>query len=231
MLQLLNTRFGHTFHREVALGHVITTEGVALGYVMENGKAKVRPSTGEAGERFAGFSLSRNSQAHRLTKVVNAQVPALAPYKITLSHTPNENELRVSGFELTTDPVEAGKVTLVGKELEFAAADAGKMVEICFAFTPTVLEAVQVAGNDPVGGLPSTGLGTIGVVIEGDVYTDQFDVTADWNGNGRDPVNVYLGAGGLLTTKTGGTLLGNVVVIAVPTAGAAFLGLSVRSAN
>lgn len=234
MLQLANTRFGHSFHREVATGYTIHTEGVALAYIMESGKAKVRPSTGAANERFAGLSLSRNAQSRRLTEVLNIQVPATSPYTVTLPHEPNPGELRVGALTLA-DPDAGGLVDgtyeISGKTLTFNAAQAGAIIEVGLAFTPSILESIVAAGNDPVGGLPSVGLGVVGVIIAGDAYTDQYDVTADWTGNGVDPVAVYLGANGLFTTKDTGTLLESVTVLQTPSAGAAFLGLSIRSAS
>lgn len=231
MLQLANTRFGSTFNREVATGATIWTEGVPLSYVMEQGKAKVRPSTGAAGEVFAGCSLSRNSQSRRLTEVLIVAVPSSAPYTVTLPHTPNASELIVRGLTLVGAAPAAGEAQLVGKELTFNAAQAGRTFEVSMAFTPSVLESIAASGNDPVGGLASASVGVIGVIKEGDVFTDQYDVTADWAGNGVDPVPVYLGADGKFTTKTGGSLLTSVTVLQVPTAGAAFLGLSIRSAG
>lgn len=231
MLQLANTRFGSTFNRAVATGATIWTEGVALSYVMQNGQAMVRPSTGVAGEIFAGLSLSRNSQSRRLTEMLNVVVPSSAPYTFQLPHTPITGELAVRGLTLVTAAPSAGEVQSVGKTLTFNAAEAGKVFEVGLAFIPSVLESVAASGNDPVGGLASASVGIVGVIKEGDVYTDQFDVTADWIGNGVDPVPVYLGAEGRFTTKTGGSLLGSVTVLSVPTSGNAFLGLSVRSAS
>lgn len=231
MLQLANTRFGSTFNRPVATGATIWTEGTALSYVMENGQAKVRPSLGVAGEVFAGVSMSRNSQSRRLTEILTIPVPVSAPYVVNLPHQPNDGELAVRGFTLITTAPAAGEVLANGRVLTFNAADAGKTVEVALAFTPTVLESVMASGNDPVGGLPSAAVGVVGVIKEGDIFTDQFDVTADWIGNGVDPVPVYLGENGLFTTKTGGSLLGSVTILQVPVSGSAFLGLSIRSAG
>jgi hypothetical protein len=231
MLQLANTRFGSTFNRAVATGVTIYTEGTALGYVMEGGQAKVRPATGAAGEVFAGVSLSRNSQSHRLTEILKVVVPSTAPYSVTLPHTPITGEIAVRGLTIVSAAPKAGEVQLVGNVLTFNAAQAGSVFEVGQAFIPSINEAIAASGNDPVGGLSSSSVGFIGVIKEGDVFTDQYDVTADWIGNGVDPVPVYLGANGLFTTKTGGTQLGSVTVLQVPTAGNAFLGLSIRSAS
>ena len=231
MLQLANTRFGSTFNRAVATGATIWTEGVPLSYVMEQGQAKVRPSTGAAGEVFAGVSLSRNSQSRRLTEILNVVVPASAPYTVSLPHEPISGELAVRGLDVVAAAPAAGEVQSAGQTLTFNAAEAGKVVEVALAYVPSILESVAASGNDPVGGLASSAVGVIGVIKEGDVFTDQFDVTADWIGNGVDPVPVYLGADGRFTTKTGGSLLGSVTILQVPTAGSAFLGLSIRSAS
>lgn len=231
MLQLANTRFGSTFNRAVATGVTIWTEGTALAYVMENGQAKVRPSQGTPGEVFAGVSLSRNSQSRRLTEILSFSIPVSSPYVINLPHEPNAGELAVRGFDLSVTAPAAGEVQAQGKVLTFNAADAGKVIEVSLAFTPSILESVMAAGNDPIGGLPSAAVGAVGVIKEGDIFTDQYDVTADWVGNGVDPVPVYLGADGRFTTKTGGSLLSSVTILQTPASGSAFLGLSVRSAG
>lgn len=231
MLQLANTRFGSTFNRPVLTGVTIWTEGTPLVYTMEQGTAKVKPCAGTAGEIFAGFSLSRNSQSHRLTEMLDVMVPPTAPYTVTLPHAPIAGELYVKGLVLFAGVPPAGDCAISGNVLTFNAAQAGQSFTVSLAFIPSVLESVAASGNDPVGGLASSAVGVVGVIKEGDVYTDQFDVSVDWNGNGTDPVPVYLGANGKLTTKTGGTLLTSVVLLQVPSSGSAFLGLSVRSAN
>lgn len=233
MLQLSNTRFGSTFHRDVATGVTIHTEGVALVAVMEQGKMKVRPSTGVANEVFVGFSLSRNSQSLRLTEELEVKVPATAPYTVTLPHAPVDGQIAVAGLTPTADPADApaaGEFANVDKVVTFNAAKAGQVVRVSLAFTPTFQESIAASGNDPIGGLPSTALGVIGVIKEGDVYTDQYDVTAEWKADGA-PQDVFLGANGLVTTKSGGTKLGSVTILNVPSVGSGFLGLSVRSAG
>lgn len=227
MLQLANTRFGHSFHRDVATGNVVDVEGSALAYVMEGGKAKVRKSTGAAGERFAGFSLSRNTQQSRLTEIVTVRVPATAPYTVELKHEPIANQIRVAGLTIAAEAAE-GKVKQAGKVLTFDASAAGQSFEVALAFVPTVLEANARLGQAPVGGLAAVAMNVVGVIDEGDVFTDQYDVTADWVGDGVNPPNIYLGADGLLTTKSGGTKLNSVTLIQVPSAGSPFVGVTVR---
>lgn len=233
MLQLANTRFGSTFHREVATGLTIKTEGVALVYVMENGKAKVRPSTGVAGEIFAGFSLSRNSQSSRLTEELEVKAPATAPFVVTLPHAPVDREIRVSTLTITADAGDApaaNEFDIVENKLTFNAAQAGQVFRVSLAFAPSYQESISAIGNDPMGGLPSTAMGVIGVIKEGDIFTDQYDVTAEWKADGAMQ-DVYTGANGLVTTKTTGTKLGTVQITQVPSVGAGFLGLTVRSAG
>lgn len=232
MLQLANTRFGSTFHRKVATGVTIQTEGVALVYVQENGEAKVRPAQGGTNERFAGVSLSRNSQSARLTEELEVKVPATAPYTVKLAHTPLAGQIRVGALTKAADgdAPATGEFNIDDKTLSFNAAQAGSVQRVSLAFTPSYLEAVAAQGNDPVGGLPSTAVGVIGVIKEGDVYTDQYDVTAEWKAN--ELQDVYITAGGLFTTKdTGNTKVGSVTILAVPSVGSGFLGLTVRSAG
>lgn len=233
MLQLSNTRYGSTFHRAVAAGVTILTEGVPLVQLMENGSAVVRPCTGAAGEIFAGFSYSRNAQSTRMTMEAEFKVPATAPYVINLPKAPIAGQFKIGDLTAVTDEGDAptaAQYALVDKAVTVNAALAGQTLRVSLAFEPTYLESIAQSGNSPVGGLPSTAMSVIGVIKEGDVFTDQYDVTSVWNANGT-PSPVFLGANGLITSKAGGVELKSVQVIATPSVGNGFIGLSVRSAS
>lgn len=227
MLNLVETRIGKTFHRNVAAGIQIETEGCCLQYVREGGATVVKPSDAGTSQQFAGVAYSRNTALTRMVAVEALTVPATAPYTITLNHTPiNIRVVNNVGSALASDTlanVAPGKYNLTGAVLTFDAGIEGTVVNVSYDFTPSVLEAIELTGNGPAGGLPSSVIGVIGVINTGDIATDMFDVTSDWS----TAVTVKMGADGMFTTGTG-TVIPGATILRAPQAGSPSLVVSLR---
>lgn len=236
MLVQKYTRFFGTEHRDVEPGVVIEEEGIALVYTKVNGRSYVRPSTGAAGEIFAGFSVSRNSTPRYLPKVIAGR---LVPDSgvIDLGRIPLTGQILVkvagSVVEISANAPVEGKVQLQGQKLFFfqgtpadgsnpaVIGDIGKEVYVQFIYEPTVAEARTVIGDGPIGGLPSTNQERIGVATRmEELGTTYYDASADWS----NAYNPRLGADGRVTTAGNGTVLANVVVMDVPVADPASYG-------
>jgi hypothetical protein len=236
MLVQKYTRFFGTEHRDVEPGVVIEEEGIALVYTKVNGRTYVRPSTGAAGEVFAGFSVSRNSTPRYLPKVIAGR---LVPDSgvIDLGRIPLTGQIlvKVGGnvLEISANAPVEGKVQLQGQKLFFfqgtpaeganpaVIGDIGKEVYVQFIYEPTVAEARTVIGDGPIGGLPSTNQERIGVATRmEELGTTYYDAAADWSG----AFNPRLGADGRVTTAGNGTILVNVVVMDTPVADPASYG-------
>ena len=231
MLQIENTRIsdGGSFHRDVATGFAIEQEGTALCYVREGDKTVVRPSDAGTSQKFAGVAFSRSNSLTEANSVVDEEVPAApGPYTITLMNTPISGEIRIvtsDGTEITegTPSTGATEYSISDKTITFNVAQAEVTMTISYAYVPSVLQAIQLTGNGPAGGLSSSSLGVIGVVNRGDISTDMFDVKADWSSS----LSVKVGANGRFTTGTG-TEVPGAVIIEAPSSGNQFLRISLR---
>lgn len=236
MLVQKYTRFFNTEHRDVEPGVIIEEEGIALVWTKVNGRSYVRPSTGAAGEVFAGFSVSRNSTPRYLPRIIAGR---LVPDSgvIDLGRIPLTGQIlvKVGGdvVEISANAPVEGKVQLQGQKLYFfqgtpaagenaaVVGDIGQEVYIQFIYEPTVAEARTVIGDGPIGGLPSTTQERIGIAARMELLgTTYYDAGADWSG----VFHPRLGADGRLTTAGDGTLLTNVVVMDTPIADAASYG-------
>lgn len=229
MLKLDSTRIGASFHRDVATGVTIDQEGTLLVYDREGDKSVVKPATGGVGEVVAGVALSRNNSLTRMTDVYVDTVPASGDLEITLPNEPLAGQLRVVGsatgeIDAGNPATTTGQYSISGSTLTFHADQAEEEMTVTYAFTPSVIQARQLTGDAPVGGLPSTSLGVIGVIDRGDVTTDQFDVTADWSSG----LPVYTAANGLFTSTAGTTQVFGAVVLRAPSAGNPFVTISLR---
>jgi hypothetical protein len=225
MLKLQKTRIMKSFHRNVATGYDIKNEGVALVYVNENGEGKVKPSSGAPNEKFAGVSLSQVQVPTQLTGVENFLVAGTTTIKLARTNLV-AGQITVKSGNTTlvlAANAAAGQFavnTLIG-EVTIDSSNAGTAISpveisVVYKYVPSVQEAINAQGYGPAGGIHSASYySVVGVITEGDVSTDQFDVTDDWSAT-TGPV--YLGPNGLFTLKAGGTELKGCNIIGAPSA-------------
>lgn len=218
MIQQKYTRVFNTEHRPVETGAVFVEEGLAAVFVKEGDKTVVRPSTGAAGEIFAGLSLSRNSPPLFVPLVLEDTVQSA---ELELPRTPVAGQIlvRVGNDALTIEasdeaPADANSVSLDDNILRFHESAIGKERLVQFIYEPTVTEARQYMGDVPVGGLPSSAQGVIGLITKGDVATSRYDASVDWSG----AFTARLGADGNLTTTGPGSEARGLTVVQAPTA-------------
>ena len=230
MLQLSDLRIIRTKHADVLPGVVLEDEGVALVFVKANGKTFVQPSTGAAGEIFAGVSLSRSIPPLWLPKVESGIVNEDGTF--TLSRAPKAGQLlvKIAGKAVevvTTAPADATQVQQVS-DMEFVAHASAirKAVQVQYMYAPTVEEARLLIGDRPIGGVPSGVLGVVGRLQEAEFGTNYFDAAADWT----DVQFAKLGAGGMFVPGTVDDHLHNVVVLNTPNSGDPFLKLDIHVA-
>ena len=225
MLKLQKTRIMKSLHRNVATGYDVNQEGVALVYVNENGAAKVKPAAGVAGEKFAGVSVSQVAVPGQLSAIETFQ--QAGGTSVTLTRTnivAGQIAIKSGGTFLVQAAVAApGQFAcdLITGVVTLDAANAGTAlapveVSAVYKYVPTLQEAINAQGNGPAGGITAASYYSVsGVITEGDVATDQFDVTDDWT---QTEGPVYLGPNGIFTLKSGGTELKGVNIIDAPTA-------------
>lgn len=226
MIKYIATRFHRTDSKPLAAGSAINEEGTSLVFIKENGKLVVKPSTGAAGEIFAGVSTGVRRKPKYLNKVENHTVTATGV--VELSRTPVIAGVWLDGTQVASIgatpvvPTDDGEANLLGNKLY---AKAGQAVKVIYQYEPTVTEAQQEVGDLPINGDGESATGMYSFVILGTVATTMFDVTSDWTG----VVNPRLGADGRFTAKGSGTLLANVFVENAPTAEADYLELSIKA--
>lgn len=230
MLVLDYTRISQTSTARVENGHIVEEEGMALVKVMDGGEVAVRKSTGAADEIFAGVSLSRNAPTNMLPYVAETAVPTAETMKLARTPIAGQILVKVDGTALTVSanaPADATEVQLAGDTLTFFAGEADKEVYVQFMYEPTVTEARQETGDMPIGGLPSSSVGSIGMVVSGCITTNQYDASVDWAAGELTP---SLGVDGKFTVGGSGTKLDNLVTVdRIPSAANPYLSLTIRA--
>jgi len=231
MLLFPNTRHDGSYERPLAAGVVIEAEGQALIGVYTAGVFGVKPSTGAANEVFAGVSLSRPISPTHMPVVERLTVPASGV--VALKAAPVAGSARIANAasnavftQVAGAPAAATEVKVdATASLTFQAAIAGTVVIATYLRDLTVAQSLMVQGNQDIGGPAGAYFGQVGLIVRGDVYTDQFDTTADWS----NPVDLRLGANGKFTIGGTGTKVPG-YVLATPVEGAAFLGIHINAA-
>ena len=230
---MLNQKYTRQFlseHRPVAPSFAVNEEGVAMVFVRVPGESElhVMPSTGAAGETLAGFSWTRNAPPSMLGYVQEGIVPA--DLTVELEQLPVTGQLLIvaagDAKEIVAGtPADADEVKVEGRLATFKASLAGSKYYIQMQFEPTLQQARQLLGDQPIGGLASTNEAIIGLLTRADLATSYFDASADWNGPELHP---SLGADGRLTIGGTGTKLNNVTVVNAPSADVPFLTVRVN---
>lgn len=230
MLNLSKSTISRSVERKTDPSTPVTAEGQALVAVVLNGEAAFRPSTGAAGEKFGGVSLAQQLTLEYLPFVHEAVVPADGDAVITLPRTPIAGTLRVVDTE-TGDVITAGDpaatantYSITDRVLTMHADQRTHLIRVYFRFAPTLVEAKAMQGDIPPGGAAALLLDQVGAIEVGDVYTSEYDTTADWSA--ESPV-VRLGPNGLFTTSGNGTIL-DAIVLQAPSGDDAFLGLRIK---
>ena len=226
MIKYIASRFHRTDSKPLVAGTVINEEGTSLVFVKENGKLVIKPSTGAAGEIFAGVSTGVRRKPKYLNKVETHTVTGTGI--VELQRIPVLAGVWLDGTQVDSVgatpvvPADAGDANLLGNKLY---AKAGQTVKVIYQYEPTVSEAQQEVGDLPINGDGESATGMYSFVTLGTVATTMFDVTSDWTG----VVNPRLGADGRFTAKGNGTVLTNVFVENAPTAEADYLELSIKA--
>lgn len=228
MLQLRETRIIRSLPENVAPGVIIHEEGVPLAYVKVNGEQFVQPCTGASGELFAGFSLSRNVPPAVLPKV--EQIVGKVGTQ-SLMRAPVAGQVLVKAADGSTRTIiatgaPAATEVKISAQGDFTnhADDVDVSFTVQYMYIPSVIEAQTVVGDLPIGGLPSSAMGTIGSIKQANISTNFYDASADWSNVSL----VKLGAG-VLVPGTAADHVPGVIVKNAPSVDNGFLtvGLNV----
>lgn len=209
------TRVFHTEHQDVLSGIAIQEEGIALVFEKENGMTKVKPSTGSAGEIFAGVSLARNVPPEFVPNVEEFVIGAGLTQTLVRPPLAGQCLIKVDNVQKTvvsSAPANAGEVQLVGNVLTFYTGENGKTATTQYMYEPSVTEAPHFVGDAIIGGLAFRSMEVIGSVVRGTISTNYFDAAVDWT----SAMQVRLGVNGKFTTAGSGTIVPNATVMNAP---------------
>ena len=201
-----------------------SADGQAMVATLVGGISGVQPSTGAAGEKFAGFVASQTSAASFLqTTAVAVEVFTTPSSKtVTLGRAPIAGTTQVK-IEATNAPVAVDGVADKVVDLSTAGVP-GQVVVVTYRYTLSVIEARSRVGDVTPGGYAGLTTGSVSLVQAGTVYTDQFDTSLDWGMAGE---SVVLGPNGQLSTKTANANGAPVssYIVSLPTTDYPFLGI------
>lgn len=227
MLLLNQTRIHASTERKLSAGAVLKSEGAALVATYEDNELRVKPSEGKANEVFVGVAISAIASVTVAPKIEELVIDK-ENATVELSRLPITDKdiaIKVGETAITVgSTADETNVKLEKNKLTFGDSLKGKTAVVTYRFSPNAEELYVVQGEQRPGVHVSTALSQTGVITAGEVLTSEFDVAADWTPKATGQLDVYLGANGLFTTKTGGTKV-NAVVTRLPVAGSPYLGL------
>lgn len=211
----------------------VIEEGTPLVTIIEDGVAKVQPSSGSSTEQFIGAAFNIYQLPSQFNGFLTASVPTAAPYSVELSRialSPSTSILVkrksdgvVFAFHATTPADGVYTVATVGNKsvITFHSANAGQEFDIVFKYALLVEEARQLVGDGTPGINNTAILKSTGVITQGTIITSNFDTGSDWS---NSSLPVRLGANGTFTKNGTGAVIQGCFVTQVPD-DSGFLGL------
>jgi len=218
------TRISQSKEFPISTGEVVAAEGVALMQVLEDGEECVKPTTAAGTEVFIGFSYGQTMTPVTKSNVEELTCPAVALYTVTLEKEPIAAQIYIvnsAGTEQTSgDPANANEYSIVAKVVTFHAGQAGLVETITYRYSPTAVELQFEDKLDLTSFAATDYVSSIGAILQGEIFTDQFDAGVAWAGGAV----VKCGASGIVTIGGAGATI-SCVVTHVPTVETPFLGL------
>lgn len=221
MLDITNTRVFQMIEQPVFNADIANImNGQGLVYKNENGVGKVG-LVAAATNKFAGVAMAGYVRPTTLTQVDNFTTTEEAK-QFNLTYVPTAETIQcydtVSGKALTKQETEGSLATgeyYYDTDANYVKFfDAGMSVNVTYRITATLEQAREAAGDGYPGGYQIAQLnGTVGVISQGIVATDQFDIASDFTTDG----DIYVDANGYFTKTQGSNVkVENARVIAAP---------------
>lgn len=231
MINFNFSRFDRSTTRAVNPANLISVEGAPL--VVDNSVDNgVKVSVGGASEIWSGISISQQNTITQSGFVDTLTASSASPYTTNLTNPLAAttaiyvyDNTAGSAMTIVTAAPTTGQVEVAAGStlLTFNSAQAGHSVTAYYRYNLTAAQSIGLQGTILPGGDSGAILNVVGVLIAGDVYTDQWDASVAWTGN---PVAVKLSTAGLFTVGGSGISVPGRVIHA-PTSDDPFLGLSV----
>lgn len=219
---------------EIAAGITSIQEGCALVYVLENGVNKMKPSTGAAGEFYAGVALGNPVIPTRTNKIESIKVPATSPYTVTLARAPLADPfiaVEAAGANPRVVLAKAGAASsteyaISGSVVTLHSSFAGRTLTVMYPYSISYAEVIQgLPGFDASRVTDLTSVPALGCIAVGEIYTDMFDPSVDW-ASFSSSNRIKLAANGMFTIGGSGTTIEGVVT-ALPTVTNGYLGMRI----
>lgn len=239
MLYFPQTRIDISKERAIAVGATILAEGSALAWQNVGGVFGVAPTTG-MNDVFAGVSF--NGVMNALQAPFMETLTINSAGKIALSFPFLAGTLAIfsaSNVPFTAAAPGTTPSTLTATQYVVDAANPtqtldfnptltpalqGTQVTAVYQFAPNYFQQMYLQGMQLPGGPSGPYLGQMDVIQHGDVYTSQFDTSANW----FTATGVTLEANGLFgASQALANNIPGVTLIAIPSVGQPFLGISV----
>jgi hypothetical protein len=205
-------------------------EGSPLVITTDNGVGKVSLGTGSDSEKFLGVAFAGLVRPTVLPFQESFAVPTALTYvlqKQALS-LPLVYIDGVVATVATTAPTATDEVqyTIATNTLTFYTGTTGNVI-VVYKYTASLVEARAATGDGYPGGLELNELnGTIGVIKQGTVATDQFDLTVDWSASNTGTIKVN--SAGLFSIGGTGATVSNGYVVQAPGFGSPFLVIGLK---
>lgn len=240
MLYFPQSRIELTVERALVAGAVVNAEGAALAGLISAGAYGVQPTTG-TNDIFAGVAINTPINPVSLPYLQTVIVPANGI--VQLNYLPIAGSILVmqggtaftqaaggtaqSALTATQWVADAGN-TGSSFAIDVNVSNAGTTLVVAFRYSPTVMQAMMLQGMVLPGGPAGAYLGQVGVVTRGDVFTSEFDTSANWS----TAVGVTLEANGLFgAATTAANAIHGASIIALPSSSSAYLGLYINVPN
>ena len=229
MFDLTRSVFNDLREKPVAPSATIAEEGVLLVYVDNGGEAAVQPCAAGAGQAIAGWAIT--DAMKRLTEVVQETVTVpSAGGTVNLSNA-NIVASSVRAVASTTgalaeDLVSAGAgeffMNNTNGTIAFNVAEADQTVVVTYRYTLTLQESLSRHHERSVNNRAQDYFSTVSVGMDtGEIHTSMY-VTSVAYAVGD---SVYPAASGFISSAAGGASNPVGVVVKVPSAGNALLGV------
>lgn len=212
-------------------------EGMAAIHVLENGRGKVRPSTGASGEIFRGVFLGNPTVSTSGRRVESLTVPAASPFTLTLAKTPVGDPsvvVEAAGANARVVLAKAASAStteyaISGSVVTVHSSFAGRKLTVTYEYSLTVAEAQLLPGINTLARNDLGVAAAMGLITTGEIFTTNYAPEVDW-ASFSSSNQIKLAANGRFTLGGSGGTIANAVVTKVPGVNDTTLGLYLNAA-
>lgn len=221
MLDFTRTRIVESIEKPVQTGYTVTAEGQALVADYTSGVFGLKAATGASTDQFYGVSMAQQMTLLYVPYMESVVIGA-SDTTFTTAFTPASGSLFIYDVTSSTalaagDPATtANEYSISGNTVTIHTGQQGHTLRVQYRYSPTTVQARTLQGDIPPGGAANLTLGTVGIVMKGQIATTEYNTAVDWNVSA--PV-LKLAANGLFTLGGSGATVPGAVIVSLPTVG------------